>query len=360
MFEYSIRAKNTRPRALLRAILYRFSSLSLSSSSSSLAFLGATTTPTKGAILRLFLCCVIVCGVENSKRERERDISKRETHTRVMMMSLSASPTKKSSSSSSSLFEKSGFYTTTTSSSSSSPRSLSSFGWGDSSKAIREFGGGSDDDSDDEEEERDDFNNDDKEDDDDDDSEPEGEEEESIDDETDDDVNDANDVQKRNDTLMRGGNFVLPTSSKRGEEMGRRRRKEEEEEEEEENTTNWRKLFPHFIRASELLVGSRVNGEVVFVDYGAQFNGKRKTQTRVKQGGEYFGAGVDMFDDNDRARGTSRDDIPHAARRRNTQTARWYTTTAGVKTYVTKTGQKLTGSKAYDASVKDSRKWGLE
>ena len=281
-----------------------------------------------------------------------------------MMMSLSASPTKKSSSSSS-LFEKSGFYTTTTSSSSSSPRSLSSFGWGDSSKAIREFGGGSDDDSDDEEEERDDFNNDDKEDDDDDDSEPEGEEEESIDDETDDDVNDANDVQKRNDTLMRGGNFVLPTSSKRGEEMGQRRpmrfdakvgsRKEEEEE-----NTNWRKLFPHFIRASELLVGSRVNGEVVFVDYGAQFNGKRKTQTRVKQGGEYFGAGVDMFDDYDRARGTSRDDIPHAARRRNTQTARWYTTTAGVKTYVTKTGQKLTGSKAYDASVKDSRKWGLE
>tara|TARA_B100000401_G_scaffold309099_1_gene212984 strand:+ start:92 stop:817 length:726 start_codon:yes stop_codon:yes gene_type:complete len=241
---------------------------------------------------------------------------------------------------------------------------LSSFGWGDSSKAIREFGGGSDDDSDDEEEERDDFNNDDdkeEEDDFNDDSEPEGEEEESIDDETDDDVNDANDVQKRNDTLMRGGNFVLPTSSKRGEEMGRRRRKEEEEEEEEEeNTTNWRKLFPHFIRASELLVGSRVNGEVVLVDYGAQFNGKRKTQTRVKQGGEYFGAGVDMFDDYDRARGTSRDDIPHAARRRNTQTARWYTTTAGVKTYVTKTGQKLTGSKAYDASVKDSRKWGLE
>ena len=252
----------------------------------------------------------------------------------------------------------------TSSSSSSSPRSLSSFGWGDSSKAIREFGGGLGDDSEEEEErDFDDVNDDDEE-----------EEDESIDDETDDDddVHDVHDVQKRNDTLIRGGNFVLPTSSKRGEEMGQRRpmrfdakvgsRKgeEEEEEEEEEENTNWRKLFPHFIRASELLVGSRVNGEVVFVDYGAQFNGKRKTQTRVKQGGEYFGAGIDMFDDNDRARGTSRDDIPHAARRRNTQTARWYTTTAGVKTYVTKTGQKLTGSKAYDASVKDSRKWGLE
>ena len=38
---------------------------------------------------------------------------------------------------------------------SSSPRSLSSFGWGDSSKAIREFGGGLGDDSSEEEEERD-------------------------------------------------------------------------------------------------------------------------------------------------------------------------------------------------------------
>ena len=66
--------------ALFFARYSRFSSLS-SSSSSSLAFLGATTTPTKGAILRLFLCCVIVCGVENSKRERERETYRKERHT---------------------------------------------------------------------------------------------------------------------------------------------------------------------------------------------------------------------------------------------------------------------------------------
>ena len=75
----SIFARRTHD-ALFFARYSRFSSLS-SSSSSSLAFLGATTTPTKGAILRLFLCCVIVCGVENSKRERERETYRKERHT---------------------------------------------------------------------------------------------------------------------------------------------------------------------------------------------------------------------------------------------------------------------------------------
>ena len=77
----SIFARRTHD-ALFFARYYIVSPLSLSSSSSSsLAFLGATTTPTKGAILRLFLCCVIVCGVENSKRERERETYRKERHT---------------------------------------------------------------------------------------------------------------------------------------------------------------------------------------------------------------------------------------------------------------------------------------
>ena len=74
-------ARRTHDPALFFARYYIVSPLSLSSSSSSLAFLGATTTPTKGAILRLFLCCVIVCGVENSKRERERETYRKERHT---------------------------------------------------------------------------------------------------------------------------------------------------------------------------------------------------------------------------------------------------------------------------------------
>ena len=74
--------RTTHDAALFFARYYIVSPLSLSSSSSSsLAFLGATTTPTKGAILRLFLCCVIVCGVENSKRERERETYRKERHT---------------------------------------------------------------------------------------------------------------------------------------------------------------------------------------------------------------------------------------------------------------------------------------
>jgi hypothetical protein len=114
----------------------------------------------------------------------------------------------------------------------------------------------------------------------------------------------------------------------------------------------WRKLLPHYVPASELFLGSRVNNEVVFVDYQAQFNsnGKRKTQVPMTVGErEVYDAQMqNPFN-------TSKNNNNGA----NQQEARWYTTAAGVRTYVTKTGQKLTGKRAYDASIKDQQKWGL-
>ena len=114
----------------------------------------------------------------------------------------------------------------------------------------------------------------------------------------------------------------------------------------------WRKLLPHYVPASELFLGSRMNNEVVFVDYQAQFNsnGKRKTQVPMTVGErEVYDAQMqNPFN-------TSKNNNNGA----NQQEARWYTTAAGVRTYVTKTGQKLTGKRAYDASIKDQQKWGL-
>jgi hypothetical protein len=114
----------------------------------------------------------------------------------------------------------------------------------------------------------------------------------------------------------------------------------------------WRKLLPHYVPASELFLGSRVNNEVVFVDYQAQFNsnGKRKTQVPMTVGEReaYDAQMQNPFN-------TSKNNNNGA----NQQEARWYTTGAGVRTYVTKTGQKLTGKRAYDASIKDQQKWGL-
>ena len=114
----------------------------------------------------------------------------------------------------------------------------------------------------------------------------------------------------------------------------------------------WRKLLPHYVPASELFLGSRVNNEVVFVDYQAQFNsnGKRKTQVPMTIGEReaYDAQMQNPFN-------TSKNNNNGA----NQQEARWYTTAAGVRTYVTKTGQKLTGKRAYDASIKDQQKWGL-
>jgi hypothetical protein len=136
------------------------------------------------------------------------------------------------------------------------------------------------------------------------------------------------------------------------------------------NNKEWRKLLPHYIPASELLVGSRVNGEVVFVDYQAQFNsnGKRKTHVPMTVGeremyaqnggfgggggrsGQGFTFGAENYNN------SNNNNNPFNT---NKQEARWYTTTTGVRTYITKTGQKLTGKKAYDASIKDQQKWGL-
>jgi len=135
----------------------------------------------------------------------------------------------------------------------------------------------------------------------------------------------------------------------------------------ENNNKEWRRLLPHYIPASELLVGSRVNGEVVFVDYQAQFNsnGKRKTHVPMTvgeremyaqngsfgggggRGGQGFTFGAENNNNNNNPFNT------------NKQEARWYTTANGVRTYITKTGQKLTGKKAYDAFIKDQQKWGL-
>jgi len=113
----------------------------------------------------------------------------------------------------------------------------------------------------------------------------------------------------------------------------------------------WRKLLPHYVPASELFLGSRVNNEVVFVDYQAQFNsnGKRKTQVPMTVGEReaYDAQMQNPFNTRKKNNGA------------NQQEARWYTTAAGVRTYVTKTGQKLTGKRAYDASIKDQQKWGL-
>lgn len=114
----------------------------------------------------------------------------------------------------------------------------------------------------------------------------------------------------------------------------------------------WRKLLPHYVPASELFLGSRVNNEVVFVDYQAQFNsnGKRKTQVPMTIGEReaYDAQMQNPFNTSKNNNGAN-----------NQQEARWYTTGAGVRTYVTKTGQKLTGKRAYDASIKDQQKWGL-
>ena len=114
----------------------------------------------------------------------------------------------------------------------------------------------------------------------------------------------------------------------------------------------WRKLLPHYVPASELFLGSRVNNEVVFVDYQAQFNsnGKRKTQVPMTIGErEVYDAQMqNPFNTSKNNNGANQQ-----------QEARWYTTGAGVRTYVTKTGQKLTGKRAYDASIKDQQKWGL-
>ena len=110
----------------------------------------------------------------------------------------------------------------------------------------------------------------------------------------------------------------------------------------------WRTLLPHYIPVSELLFGSRVNGETVFVDYKAQFNSDIKKKQVPMTVAERT-----AYEEND-VFGTGKTNNSN-----NNKSAYWITSNSGRKTYVTKEGKKLTGTKAFEQYTKDQRKWAL-
>ena len=101
-------------------------------------------------------------------------------------------------------------------------------------------------------------------------------------------------------------------------------------------THPWRSRLPHFVPVTELAPQSFHEGELVHVDYLAQFGGPRAASTRARpaSAGELV---------SDRAAKSA------SAR---TVTPRWYTDERGVKTFVDARGVSRTGKAAYKASQK--------
>ena len=101
-------------------------------------------------------------------------------------------------------------------------------------------------------------------------------------------------------------------------------------------THPWRSRLPHFVPVTELAPQSFHEGELVHVDYLAQFGGPRAASARARpaSAGELV---------SDRAAKSA------SAR---TVTPRWYTDERGVKTFVDARGVSRTGKAAYKASQK--------
>ncbi len=101
-------------------------------------------------------------------------------------------------------------------------------------------------------------------------------------------------------------------------------------------THPWRSRLPHFVPVTELAPQSFHEGELVHVDYLAQFGGPRSASARARpaSAGELV---------SDRAAKSA------SAR---TVTPRWYTDERGVKTFVDARGVSRTGKAAYKASQK--------
>ena len=96
----------------------------------------------------------------------------------------------------------------------------------------------------------------------------------------------------------------------------------------------WRARLPHFVPVRELAVGAFHEGEIVHVDYAAQFGG-------VKSGAKARPAARSEF-----ASRASASSVTVAAK------PRWYTDDRGVKTFVDDRGVSRTGKAAYRASQK--------
>jgi len=100
----------------------------------------------------------------------------------------------------------------------------------------------------------------------------------------------------------------------------------------------WRARLPNFAPASELPPQSFHDGELVFVDYEAQFGGPRSAASRA------FARRAATADRG----GVARDRAATAAA--PTATARWFTDARGRKTFVDARGRSLVGKAAYAAS----------
>ena len=101
-------------------------------------------------------------------------------------------------------------------------------------------------------------------------------------------------------------------------------------------THPWRTRLPHFVPVTELAPQSFHEGELVHVDYLAQFGGPRSAATRARPA-----SASELVSDRAAKQSTTR-----------TVTPRWYTDERGVKTFVDARGVSRTGKAAYKASQK--------
>lgn len=101
-------------------------------------------------------------------------------------------------------------------------------------------------------------------------------------------------------------------------------------------THPWRTRLPHFVPVTELAPQSFHEGELVHVDYLAQFGGPRSATTRARPA-----SASELVSDRAAKQSATR-----------TVTPRWYTDERGVKTFVDTRGVSRTGKAAYKASQK--------
>ena len=101
-------------------------------------------------------------------------------------------------------------------------------------------------------------------------------------------------------------------------------------------THPWRTRLPHFVPVTELAPQSFHEGELVHVDYLAQFGGPRSAATRARPA-----SASELVSDRAAKQSATR-----------TVTPRWYTDERGIKTFVDARGVSRTGKAAYKASQK--------
>ena len=101
-------------------------------------------------------------------------------------------------------------------------------------------------------------------------------------------------------------------------------------------THPWRSRLPHFVPVTELAPQSFHEGELVHVDYLAQFGGPRAASARARPA----------------SAGELVSDCAAKSASARTVTPRWYTDERGVKTFVDARGVSRTGKAAYKASQK--------